>query len=188
MTIQQEIKLKMLLTTAHNDYAKELKARAFYKVNDRSLSEDLVQKTFMKTWNYLARGGRIETMKAFLYHILNNVIIDEYRKHKAASLDAILEKGYEPSVDYLSSITNLMDGKIAVLLVERLPEKYKKVMKMRYIEDLTLEEISKLTGQSKNTIAVQIHRGLETLKTLYKFNEENREAREENRGVSFGMA
>jgi RNA polymerase sigma-70 factor (ECF subfamily) len=176
MTIQQEIKLKTLLTEAHNDYAKELKARAFYKVNDRSLSEDLVQKTFMKTWNYLVKGGKIETMKAFLYHILNNVIIDEYRKHKALSLDGLLEKGYEPSVDYSSGIVNLMDGKIAVLLIERLPEKYKKVMHMRYVEDLSLEEISKITGQSKNTIAVQVHRGLEALKSLYKLSEENTEA------------
>jgi RNA polymerase sigma-70 factor (ECF subfamily) len=173
MTIQQEIKLKMLLTEAHHDYSKELKARAFYKVNDHSLSEDLVQKTFMKTWNYLVKGGRIETMKAFLYHILNNVIIDEYRKHKATSLDVLVEKGYEPSVDYSSGIMNLLDGKVAVILMERLPEKYKKIMRMRYIEDLTLEEMSKRTGQSKNTIAVQVHRGLEALKSIYKSSEEH---------------
>ncbi len=181
MAIQQEIKLKILLTEAHNDYSKELKTRAFYKVNDRSLSEDLVQKTFLKTWNYLLKGGKIETMRAFLYHILNNVIIDEYRRHKALSLDGLLEKGYEPSVNYSEGIVNLMDGKIAVLLIERLPEKYRKVMHMRYIEDLSLEEISKITKQSKNTIAVQIHRGLESLKSLYKFSEENR-------GVSFHLS
>jgi RNA polymerase sigma-70 factor (ECF subfamily) len=184
MTIQQEIKLKTLLTEAHYNYAKELKARAFYKVNDRSLSEDLVQKTFMKTWNYLVKGGKIETMKAFLYHILNNVIIDEYRKHKALSLDGLLEKGYEPSVDYSSGIVNLMDGKLAVLLIDRLPEKYRKVMQLRYVEDLTLEEISEITGQSKNTIAVQVHRGLEALKSLYKASEETAE----NKEISFRMS
>ena len=167
MTIQQEIKLKTLLTEAHHDYAKELKARAFYKVNDRSLSEDLVQKTFMKTWNYLVKGGKIETMKAFLYHILNNVIIDEYRKQKAISLDGMLEKGYEPSVDYAPSLMNLLDGRVAVHLLANLPEKYRKVMQLRYIEELTLEEISAITGQSKNTIAVQVHRGLEALKNIY---------------------
>ncbi|MFZ2149628.1 MAG: RNA polymerase sigma factor [Minisyncoccia bacterium] len=171
MTIQQEIKLKMLLSEAHNSYSKELKARAFYKVNDHSLSEDLVQKTFMKTWNYLVKGGRIETMKAFLYHILNNVIIDEYRKHKATSLDVMVEKGYEPSIDYTSSIVNLLDGQVAVILIEKLPEKYQKVMRMRYVEDLSLEEISARTGQSRNTIAVQVHRGLEALKSIYKESE-----------------
>jgi RNA polymerase sigma-70 factor (ECF subfamily) len=173
MTIKQEIKLKTILTTAHNDYAKELRARAFYKVNDRSLSEDLVQKTFMKTWNYLLKGEKIEMMKAFLYHILNNVIIDEYRKKKALSLDGLVEKGYEPRVDYSSNIVNLMDGQIAILLIERLPQKYQKVVRMRYVDDLSLEEMSKIIGQSKNTIAVQIHRGLESLKFLYKSAENN---------------
>ncbi len=39
---------------------------------------------------------------------------------------------------------------------------------MKYMQDLSLKEISILTGQSKNTIAVQLHRGLEKLKILYK--------------------
>lgn len=32
-------------------------------------------------------------MKAFPYHVLNNLIVDEYRKRKTASLDDLLEKG-----------------------------------------------------------------------------------------------
>ena len=173
MTVQQEIQMKMLLTMAHNDYAKELKARAFFKVNDRALSEDLVQKTFLKTWNYLVKGGKIETMKAFLYHILNNVIVDEYRRHKASSLDVLLEKGFEPRVDYSPQIINKLDGKGALSMIDSLPQKYQKVLRMRYIQDLTLEEMSDITGQSKNTIAGQVHRGLELIKSLYKSKEEN---------------
>jgi DNA-directed RNA polymerase specialized sigma24 family protein len=38
---------------------------------------------------------------------------------------------------------------------------------MRYIQDLSLQEISLITGQSKNAVAVQIHRQLEKLKLLY---------------------
>jgi DNA-directed RNA polymerase specialized sigma24 family protein len=61
-----------------------------------------------------------------------------------------------------------LDGKKALLLIARLPKKYKKVMRMRYVQDLTLREMYIATGQSKNTIAVQAHRGLEILKLLYK--------------------
>ena len=168
MTLQQQAKLQGILTVAHQSYERELKARAFFKINDRALSEDLVQKTFMKTWNYLIKGGKIETMKAFLYHILNNVIIDEYRKHKAMSLDGLIEKGFEPGIDDSLKIINVLDGKGAFLLIDHLPQKYQKVMRMRFMEDLTLEEMSKITGQSKNTIAVQVHRGLEKLKPLCK--------------------
>jgi RNA polymerase sigma-70 factor (ECF subfamily) len=167
MTLKKERQQQSLLTSAHHDYEKGLNAHAFFKVNNRATGEDLVQETFMKTWVYLVKGGKIDVMKAFLYHVLNNLIVDEYRKRKTSSLDVLLEKGYEPSADHTESLLNILDGKAAILLIQRLPERYQKVMRMRYVQDLTLAEMSLLTGQSKNTIAVQVHRGLEKLKLLY---------------------
>lgn len=167
MTPKQEAQQKETLTVAHNDYNRELNLHSFFKTHDRALSEDLVQDTFIKTWGYLVRGGKIDVMKAFLYHILNNLIVDEYRKHKTISLDALTEKGFEPSAGNHGRIFNFLDGKAALLLIQNLPEVYKKIMRMRYIQNLSLKEISLITGQSKNTIAVQAHRGLEKLKLLY---------------------
>ena len=140
---------------------------SFFKVHNHATSDDLVQDTFIKTWSYLAKGGKIEIMKAFLYHILNQLIIDEYRKHKATSLDVLLEKGYEPSVDHSERVFNVFDGKAALLLIQHLPTKYQTVMRMRYAQDLSLREISLITGQSTNAVAVQAHRGLIKLKKLY---------------------
>ena len=64
-------------------------------------------------------------------------------------------------------MVNILDGKKALILIARLPEKYQKVMRMKYVQDLSLEEMSLVTGQTKNTIAVQTYRGLEKLKVLY---------------------
>lgn len=160
-------RLQGVLTIAHNDYEKGLNARAFFKVSNHQAGEDLVQQTFMKTWIYLVKGGKIEIMKAFLYHILNNLIVDEYRKHKTTSLDVLTEKGFEPSFVDPRNLLNVLDGKAALILIERLSGTYKKVMRMRYVQDLSLEEMSLITGVSKNTIAVQLHRGLQKLKILY---------------------
>ncbi len=167
MTPKQEKQRQAIMTVANHDYRRGLNLYAFFKLHERAISEDLVQDTFMKTWNYLVKGGKIETMKAFLYHILNNLIVDEYRKHKTISLDVLLEKGFEPSTDYAERIFNILDGKAALLLILRLPEKYQKIMRMKYVQDLSLKEMSFITGQSKNTIAVQMHRGLDRLKLLY---------------------
>jgi len=108
-------------------------------------------------------------MKSFLYHILNNLIVDEYRKHKTTSLETLMEKGYEPSTTDAINLMTILDGKAAFLLIERLPEMYRRVMRMKYVQDLSLGEMSVLTGLSKNTIAVQLHRGLEKIKLLYKY-------------------
>lgn len=164
---RKETALKKILTVAHQDFEKGLRSHAFFKVNNHDVSGDLVQDTFIKTWAYLVKGGKIEIMKAFLYHVLNNLIVDEYRKRKTSSLEVLLEKGFEPSSDDSERLTNVLDGKVAILLIKKLPEKYQKVMKMRYIQLLSLKEISLITGQSKNTVAVQAHRGLEKLKLLY---------------------
>lgn len=121
---------KAILTSAHHDYERGLNKRAFFKVSNRITGEDLVQETFLKTWRYIIKGGKIEVMRAFLYHVLNDLIIDEYRKRKIISLDALSEKGFQASVDYSEHIFNTLDGKTALLLIQRLPEKYKKVMYM----------------------------------------------------------
>ncbi|MDP2655124.1 MAG: RNA polymerase sigma factor [bacterium] len=155
------------MSDAHHDYSKKLNLHAFFKLHDHAMGQDLVQDTFMKTWKYLVRGGKIVAMKSFLYHILNNLIVDEYRRRKTSSLDILLEKGFAPKNDPSESLTDALDGKTALLLIERLPKKYQQVMRMRYVRGLSLKEMSLITGQSKNTIAVQVHRGLEKLKLLY---------------------
>lgn len=166
MTPKKKIKEDETLTEAYRDNEKRMVSYAFFKTHDPSKSQDLVQDTFLKTWAYLVKGGKVNLMKPFLYHILNQGIIDEYRKNKTTSLDSILEKGYEPSFDNSERVTNLFDGKALLLLIKKLPTKYEKVVRMRYIQDLSLKEISLITGQTRNAVAVQVYRGLAILKKL----------------------
>lgn len=121
MTPEQNSQLQALLEVAHHDHHKGLIKLAYFKVHDKQISEDIVQDTFMKTWMYLVRGGKIDLMKAFLYHILNDLVVDEYRKRKAISLDVLIDKGFDPGVDDVESLMNKLDGKDATHLIMRLP-------------------------------------------------------------------
>jgi RNA polymerase sigma factor (sigma-70 family) len=168
MNKKQTIEQGQILTKAHLEFGKGLSKYAMFKINNQVMSEDMVQTTFLKTWTYLVKGGKVDLMKAFLYHILNNLIIDEYRKRKVGSLDDLMEKGFEPGTDESERVVNILDGKRALLLIKLLPKKYIRTMNMRHVELLSIEEISKAVGQSKNTVTVQLHRGLEKLKVLYK--------------------
>ena len=167
MTTEAITNQRNILTSAYHSFERGLNAYAYFKVHNHETSDDLTQTAFLKTWSYLVKGGKIDLMKAFLYHILNHLIIDEYRKRKATSLDAMLENGYEPSSNEQTSVADLLAGKMAVLLIKQLPEKYRKIMRMRYIQDLSLHEISLLLGQTKNSVTVQAHRGLLKLRQLY---------------------
>lgn len=64
-----------------------------------------------------------------------------------------------------------MDEKVAMLLIDKLPKNYQNVMRLLYVKNLFLEEISLIVGQYKNTVAVKIHRGLAKLKLTYKGSE-----------------
>jgi len=168
LTKIQEEHEKTVLDGAYYEYQKKLNSYSFFKIHDRATAEDLVQDTFMKTWSYLVKGGKVDVMKAFLYHILNQLIVDHYRKRKTVSLDAMLEKGYEPAAEGPLRVFNIYDGKAALLLIKLLPDRYRTVMAMRFVQELSLKEISLITGRSRNTVAVQVHRGLGKLRLLYK--------------------
>lgn len=164
---KKTVALQVTMSDAYTEHRKALLKHSFFKVHDLELSEDLVQDTYAKTWRYLVRGGNIDLMRAFLYHTLNCLVIDEYRKKKHVSLEALLEKGYEPGSNEVETIINMLDGKTGLLLIQRLPEKYSAIMRMRFTQNMTLEEISLVTGQTKNAIAVQVHRGIQKLRVLY---------------------
>lgn len=140
--------------------------RAVFKTSDVELGDDLVQTTFLKTLLYLQKGGKIDIMRAFLNRVLNDLIVDEYRKRKTVSLDTLLENGFEPGINYTEQLIDIIDGKKVILLIDQLPKKYQTVVKMRYVQGLSLKEISVLTKQTQNTIAVQSYRGLQKLKVL----------------------
>lgn len=167
MNEQEKNQQEIVLTKAHHEHEKSLEGYAFFKLGDRALSEDLVQNTFMKTWKYQMKGQEILKMKAFLFKILNNLIVDEYRKKKTSSLDTLVEKGFDPKQEQSRHIFDILDGNKAILLIKKLSKPYQKIMHMRFVKDLSLDEMSQETSQSKNSLAVQIHRGLKKLKLLY---------------------
>lgn len=168
MILKRESQKKSQLSDAHRDYEKCLIAHALFKISNKATSEDLVQATFIKTWSYIAKGGAIKEMRAFLYHVLDQLIIDEYRKRKMISLDALIERGLEIKIDKQAGAYDISEEKMAIASIGDLPEKYKKVVHMHYAQDMSIKNISKMTGQSENCISVQLHRGYEKLKLLIK--------------------
>ncbi|MES2315349.1 MAG: sigma-70 family RNA polymerase sigma factor [Patescibacteria group bacterium] len=156
-----------ILTKAFEDYRGPLLGYAFQKVNNYATSADLVQDTFLKAWGYILKGEKIYSMKSFLYRVLNNLIVDHYRKHKTISLEALIEEGHEPSEGGLNVTLNAIEAKAIFPLIELLPSKYQKVMRMWYFDDMSIKEMSMRTKESKNNISVQVHRGLEKLRHLY---------------------
>ena len=140
---------------------------SFFKVSDRELAKDLVQETFMRTWNYIAQGHEIENLRAFFYRTLTNLIIDEYRKNKPLSLDKLFEGGFDLKAEELEGLENRLDGEMALKILDKIGRPYADVIYLKYVEDLSNGEIAKALGETENGVAVKIHRGLKKIKEIF---------------------
>lgn len=161
-TIQKEFLL------SYDENSDALFRQCFFKVHDRELAKDIVQETFVRTWDYIAKGNTILNMRAFLYRTLNNLIIDQYRKKQPVSLDVMQEDGFNPEAPEEISANDRMEGKRAVELIDQLSEPYREAVFLRYVNGLDLKEISEITGNSENTVSVHVHRGINKLRELFQ--------------------
>lgn len=167
---------------AFDEYADALFRHATYRLPDRELAIDVVHDTFTKVWGYVRKGHEIKSYKSFLYKVLNNLIIDEYRRHRSISLDAILEgEGIdEGAFDELSAgsieeITFSLDAKQAEGMLHEVPLIYREVLIFRFIDGLGPKEISDLIEESENVVSVRIYRGLKTLREQIQLKEKEAE-------------
>lgn len=65
MITKQETQRGVALTQAHHNYAKGMNSYSFFKTQNHTTSDDLVQDTFIKTWDYLVKGGEDRYNESF---------------------------------------------------------------------------------------------------------------------------
>ena len=164
---------------AFDEYSDALFRHAVYRLSDRERAIEIVHDTFTKVWGYIRNGHEIETYKPFLYKVLNNLIIDEYRKRKEMSLDALLaEEGKDEGTfaelheGGLEELTFSLDAQNAAELIHELPQSYREVITLRYVDGLGPKEISVLIEETENVVSVRIHRALRLLKERIVLKEE----------------
>ena len=76
----------------YHQHADAIYRHCYFRVHNKDLAEDLTQETFIKTWKYIIEGKEIKNMKAFLYRVALNLIIDHSRKKTALVFDEVDRK------------------------------------------------------------------------------------------------
>ncbi len=154
-------------THLYDQYADSIYRYGFFRLSqDKALAEDLVQETFTKTWTAISNGTKITNGKTFLFTVAHNLIIDIYRKKKMSSLDNLIDSGFNP--ESTEDLDPEKKAEISEVLkyVNRLPDNYKQVLILRFVEDLGPQEIAQIIGESENNVSVRINRGLSKLKEI----------------------
>lgn len=171
--------LKAQFEAAFNAYSDELFRHAAMRMKDRERALELTQECFMKALQYAQRGNTIDELRPFLYRTLRHLIIDEYRRKKSVSLEAIGEGQDGPDIETilppdesntLERAVERFEGAAALEALGLLPELYREALSLRYVDGLTPGEISKIVGESENVVSVRVHRGLKKLKEILEKN------------------
>ena len=141
-------------------YADVLFRHCFFRVSERERAKDFTQEAFVKTWEYLGQGKQIENMRAFLYRVADNLIIDESRKRKEMSLDALRESGdfLEPFEDGATKQEEGMILKEIHRTIATLDPSDRSLFVMRYIDELDPKEIAEALDMTPNNVSVKLHR------------------------------
>lgn len=149
-------------------YVKKIYRFIYYKLNSKEEAEDLTSEVFCRTWHYIAQGNKIKNLKPFLYKIAYNLVIDFYAQKQKAPLE-LKEELKETIVDKFSlsdQIEQSFELRHVKKAMKKLPAIYQEILILRYLDDLTISEISQVLKKSKNSVYVLIHRAIKALKKI----------------------
>ena len=137
-------------------------------VRNRDVVDDLVQEAFLKAFDCLASYNRQYAFSTWIYRIATNHTIDYLRKKKLSTL-SIDEPVQGKDGDMQMELTDeaaSTDREIIVKqrrkmvrdAVEALPEKYRLVVRMRHMQEMSYEEIAEELDLPLGTVKAHIFR------------------------------
>jgi len=155
-------------------YQHRLMRYLLYLTGNREMAEDLFQEVWMRV---LMRGAQFNGKARFetwLFTIARNLVIDQRRKRTMSSLDELVEgneddrpmsfevAGGEPTP--FDRVANLQDREQIAVALLALDTLHREVLVLRFHEELSLEEIAKVTRAPLSTVKSRLYRGLAMIK------------------------
>ena len=141
--------------------------------------EDLVQETYLKAYKHIDKYQRGTNAKAWLFRILKNAFINEYRKKvnrpSKVDFDDIVkyqEGDQEQNLyqDFREEIYQNLIGDEVTNAVNALPTDFRTVLLLCDVEGFTYDEIAKIVDIPIGTVRSRLHRARNMLKKrLYDY-------------------
>ncbi len=151
---------------------------AYHLTYNEDDANDLVQETYLKAYRFVDKYVAGTNAKAWLFKILKNAFINQYRKRskrpqqvdyeEIASYHDSEEGSYVDYVDLRQEIFQGMMGDEVTIAINSLPIDFRTVILLCDIEGFTYEEISKIIDIPIGTVRSRLHRARNMLKEKLK--------------------
>ena len=137
---------------------------AFYLLESELDAEDAVQELYLKLWSTRSSLSDVRNPFAYGVSMLKNICIDKVRRRAVRKVEP-LEKAPPMEDSPMERRAHMKDSlNLLMTEIEKLPPKQRDVLKMKAIEGLEYEEISRRTGLSQVHVRVLVAMARKTLK------------------------
>jgi RNA polymerase sigma-70 factor (ECF subfamily) len=151
-------------------YEHQLVAYTYRIVGNADQAREIVQDAFLKLCA-TDRAQVEKNLRAWLYAVCRNASLDLARKRRpTVPLDSdsqepsvVRRNASVPETPSLFVERNLQSSRIRLLLDE-LSEDEQEAIRLKYVDDLSYQEIGELTGKTANYVGVLIHQGLKKVR------------------------
>jgi RNA polymerase sigma-70 factor (ECF subfamily) len=165
------------LVSIYDAYSLAIFRYAFRLIGNSQAAEDVVSETFFRFIHSIqAGGGPKKYLKAYLYRVAHNLIVDRYRQARITEVD------YEIETWMNSGSNEDPEGQAERSIMQKevrqklwsLTDDQRQVIVLKYLEGLNNREVAEVVGKSVGAVKSLQHRGLNALRRMYEKDKDNR--------------
>lgn len=149
----------------HKDAAWRL---AVYICKEEELAKDAVQVAFLSAYKYLYAFRKESSFKTWLLRIVKNESVHLCKlEHRYADLDEATALEQEPIYISIDAQLNKKEQKAWIeAILGQLKDKESVVLKLFYLEELTIKEVAAILEMKENNVKVVLHRARKSFRTI----------------------
>lgn len=157
---------KKTLVEIYERHSPEVYRYAYRMLDDKNLAEDCVADTFLRLL-IAVRGGILpDNIRAYLYRISHNWIIDYYRRRSLPQTPLQENLHSDPDGNPSQWLAAESDRQRIRSALLRLPAEQRQVIELRFVENWPHSEVAAAIGKTIEATRALQHRAVESLRQL----------------------
>jgi RNA polymerase sigma-70 factor (ECF subfamily) len=142
---------------------------AYALVENKADAEDILQDAYYKLWSRREELANVLNPEAFCVTLVKNLCLDYLRSPRANRHDEDVAEAVTLSTDSSPDKELEMQNKVEHIrhLISRLPENQRQVIRLRGIDDCSMDEIEQITGLNAVNIRVLLSRARKIIREQF---------------------
>lgn len=153
----------------YQEHVKRVYKFLYYRVGGKKeVAEDLTQDVFLKAFNAFDRYDPAISASSWILTIARNHLINQLQKERPSVDLEEIENTIWDRVDLQNALAMSFDEERLYKAIKRLNAEDAELVRLKYLESWSYEEIAEKIGKNAGALRVQAHRALKNLQKILK--------------------